>query len=322
MPKPLIILDHHYLSAPQEFLITHFSELKKLGYKKILLEMDQNISFANLKLNLNQALKPSGHFSPADKLLYSLRNLLNAIEENEFICEFIDPESMTEAEKFDKAVSRAKDQIELKRIRELREQTTRVRDEYMAKRVLAESVSLEGAVITFVGFKHIELLRQLTASGLDHVALLVDDSVARNFDVLPGTSGLEKHEWLQMSNPAFRDEHYGQSVNYLDWVKAKTVPFFALKAMLKLTHEFECHHRPLVADAISSDAILKIDEAHHVQAYLPKDQEKGILTKFPGLVFFKMNDQLCIPGINLQQQQEPIVRVLTHERFGKSLGSK
>jgi len=38
--------------------ICELAELKKLGYKKILLEMDQNISFANLKLNLNQALKP------------------------------------------------------------------------------------------------------------------------------------------------------------------------------------------------------------------------------------------------------------------------
>lgn len=306
MPKPLLILDHHYLDASKDFLVTHFRALRALGYEKILFEMDKEISFSDFKRQMNALAKLPGPSGSVDQLVQSMSKLMDAIEANDFVCEFIDPESLEVAQIFDRDLRQVKTQAEFERVRSARERATYARDVDMAKRILAESERLSGAVISFVGFKHIELLRRLRLAGLDYVALMVDDSSAHRLEVLPGVMGLEHGEWLMMSDSSYRRAHYGQDITYLDWGIAKSTPFYLLKAELGLSKLSDCPHRPLVAEVFGPEIELKMDESYHLQAYMAQARQAEVQMRFPGLGFFKTEDKLCIPGINLGVQQEKI----------------
>lgn len=311
MPKPLIILDHHFLNASKEFLIRHFSELKALGYQKILFEMNQEISLSDFKQHLKKMVRTSGPDETTDIFFQSLHRLFDAIEAFGFACEFIDPESMAVAQSFDRYLRSIKDPSELAKVKALRERATAERDVYMSSRILAESARLSGAVIAFVGFKHTELLKRLTAAGLEHVAVLFDDCRAHTPKIW-GEKTSETREWSLMSDPRYRHAHYAQDVMYLDWAREESVPFYVVKAQLGLIPLKACVYPSLVAQQLAAslevEPELRVDESYHVQAYLPIELEVKIKATYPSLRFFQTKDTLCIPGINLAEQQQHIPR--------------
>lgn len=311
MPKPLIILDHHFLNAAKEFLIQHLSALKALGYQKILFEMNQEISLPDFKAHLKKMVSITGPDEASDIFFQSLNRLFDAIETFGFDCEFIDPESLTVAQSFDHHLRSIKDPAELARVKTLRERATAERDVYMSSRILAESARLSGAVIAFVGFKHTELLKRLTAASLEHVAVLVDDTRSHKPKMM-GKQAAESREWSLMSDQAFRHAHYAQDVIYLDWAIQKVAPFYVVKAQLGLSPMKACEHHSLVAQRLAAslevEPEFRVDESYQVQAYLPIDLDVKIKAKHPGLRFFQTKDRLCIPGINLVEQQQHIPR--------------
>jgi hypothetical protein len=308
MPKPLIILDHHLSSASKYFLIKHLQEFKALGYQKILLEMNQDVVFSDFKRQMRFLSKLAHQDKIEDRIILSMNGLLDAIEAADMPCEFIDPEPLAVAKSFDHRLKLARTPAEVLKVKVLREEATAKRDVYMAAKVLEESKLFNGGVITFVGFKHQELLKRLTGEGLDYASVLLDHTLDSRAGALSSVLDFDLRDWLSMSNPLFRYEHYRQEVAYLDW--AQSMPFYAIKALLGLTKEKSLTHLPLVARYLSEEmdapCEFKVDEEYHLHAFFPVEDEPKLQTKFPGLRFFQSRDKICVPGINLKEQQEKI----------------
>ncbi len=95
MPFPLVLLDHHLIPTQTDFLLKNITSLKVLGYKKVLLEINRELSPTAMKaqIQLIQQLQPKDIGNTFSNLL----KLLNLLEAEKIDYEFIDPQTQTEA---------------------------------------------------------------------------------------------------------------------------------------------------------------------------------------------------------------------------------
>lgn len=97
MPAPLIILENHIDDSAKMFVTKYVKALKEIGYKKLYLEMNSEISPHMLKQQLNNLLQKIPPHHSGYSTTKNLLSMLNALEENNIEYKFIDPQTQQDA---------------------------------------------------------------------------------------------------------------------------------------------------------------------------------------------------------------------------------
>lgn len=318
MPKPIILLDHHFRSASKRFITENFEHLKRLGYQKILLELNFDYPLSDFKRDIISCIETLPKHTAAYKMNQAMFALLNTIESQSMSLSCIDPESLAVAAQFQKLVSLTKSgSPERAKLIAAREAATKKRDEFMAKEIAKAVEKNDGGVIMLVGFQHLELIRLLSAGAQEYAYVLCTDSTEDTPIPMPGMLDKSLDEWLSLYDTGARTTYYsGASVSFFDL--ATPPSFYEIEANCRLSELSVCKHVPAVGLDLNRGLETELDYTHD-EAYIvmgskaceDKATEAALTAKirgqFPGLSFFvtptSTGTQVSIPAINCKEAQ-------------------
>jgi len=318
MPKPILLLENHAQSGARRFVADHIVSLKRLGYTKVLFEMNSEISPASFKKQCSDALSIPG--LPKTSRIYlsskALMDMIIALEKNHIPYDFIDPETQAEAVRINGLIHAAQTASAREHVRIERRLATQRRDITMAQIIKHEIALNKGGVIFLCGFEHVTLLQELKRidpNCMYRPTIFTD--TRENVPLLaPGMRDDELDRWISLEDKLTRDRFYGADVRFFDMAEAPS--FDALERGCELSDYKPCREIPTVGryfnTAMQLPFIYTTDEAYVLSASIevdnPADEEATrtkILKTFPGLSFFSRQDHgkasLHIPGRNLPE---------------------
>lgn len=302
MPNPFILFENHFNVSTKMFIANHAASLKALGYKKLLLEMSIEMDPQVFRAQLKRIVAgPNKSMHTLSQIAYL--KMIDAVEENGITFEFIDPETIAQAQK--QAISPCRYQHEaLSGVKQ--------RDEVMAATIFKQAERYSGGVLFVGGFLHNSLVSLLNSYRTDYFRYAIFESQnpispTKLLDGKDITSTLDRHSF------------YGTHVNYFDMSLNPTFELIATEA--QLTTREKCA-MPLVGEylqeALQHPCDFNMAKQNVVSAVMNVDERQlskvtSILrSSFKGLNFFtKINEgelQLSIPGINLPENGDALKR--------------
>ena len=335
MPKPIILLENHAQSGARRFVADHIVSLKRLGYTKLLFEMNSEISPASFKKQCSDALLIPG-LSKTSRIYLSskaLMDMITALEENHIPYEFIDPETQAEAIRINGLLRAARTEATREQVRIERRLATQRRDLTMAQIIKREVALNEGGVIFLGGFQHVTLLQELKRidpDGMYRPTIFTD--TRENVPILaPGMRDGELDRWISIHDKPTRDRFYNADVHFFDMAKATS--FDDLERRVELSDYKPCREIPTVGQYFNTTMQLPftytVDEAYVLSASIEvvtSADEEATRTKisktFPGLSFFSSQvggkTALNIPGLNMLENRAVLEE--TFKRHGIMTG--
>ena len=326
MPSPFIILDNHASVASKQFIIDNIITLKTLGYKKVLIEMNREVTTKAFKQQLKIALQgPANHpFFQASK---ELLRMIISLEVHGISYEFIDPETQTEAMRIGRLIQDAttattNKEAKFAKAMAYREECSVRRDQHMAPKTIEQSKIYDGGVIVIIGYMHTHFVRmlELKQPNTYRYAMFSNDTIdAAALSQLNSSTNIG---WSEMPDKLYRDNFYTARVKFFELSKKPS--FEMIEAECELTAR-KMLDRPIIgtylnhATGQSFDYALDKHDVLTATAHMTKEQskatEKLIKKEFPKLRFFteQVNEQhvLTIPGINLPENSDCLTKGLT-----------
>ncbi len=246
MPNPILFLENHNQSGTRRFIADNIPALKKLGYTKFLLEMNREISPAELKQQCNDLL--SSLIVPKSSSTYlaikALTDLLIVLEEQGISYDFIDPETQAEALAIAQAFSAAKVDSERKRLEAVRKKATLRRDKEMAQIIKREAEVYEGGIFFLGGFEHTTLVQELKQIDPNRqyspvVCINRDESTPT---ISPGGIDMSFDCWMNLQNEAYREEFYGSKVHLINMAEKPSLEACSrIYEFIEYRHVGKCH---------------------------------------------------------------------------------
>lgn len=314
MPNPLIILDSHVSVASKQFMTENIQLLKNMGYKKVLIEMNREVSPEAFKQQLKAALNaPSDH--PLFKSSKELLRMIISLEQHNIPYEFIDPETPLEAGKIDKMIQDAAKTGDTSHAMAYRDERTIARDQIMAPETIRQTKLHEGGIIVLIGYQHTHFVRalELKQPKAYRFAIFLNNSI--DAAALSRIHPTAKKEWVDMADETFRDQFYSAKVSYFDMGLKPS--FEMIKAKCRLTNTIS-NETPLIGDYLNratgqafnyelDDDFVLTAKATMTTAPLEATLQ-CIKKEFPTLRFFTEKTEkqtvLTIPGVNLPENMD------------------
>ena len=172
--------------------------------------------------------------------------------------------------------------------------------------LLSQKSRLEDSCLLILESTHIGFLDLLSTRRSDYTVVTdVVQKPAKKYSMLE-TPWLCQYPFRQDSIVSREDELHMEE------------PFFVVKTKLRLEEEEEICFLPLIAreiqEILDTAVIFTKDLQCLVNAYVSIAElaikGKSISACFPGLHFFRRNDNFCLPAINLPEQQEKVRNLL------------
>ncbi len=292
MLRPFIVLENHSNRGAREFIAKHIQELKKLGYKKLMLEMDKTVSPEEFKRSLfSHLLNPQ--LPPYIKACSSaLLNLMNTAQQYGLEIEFVDPESLAEAQQFSQRYKDAKSEYERQIIRQELDKATLQRDDIMTDKILEASGKYSGGVIFLGGFAHVGLVNML-GKKLDLYELNAEPFyliLSQPESNATPSLGKDESDWKQFENDDFRKKYYNRYIPLIN--NPLSVSFDIIKKMMSVREANESYLGSLFNAALDTPFNYYIDQDHILSAtYSTEDGSKifelmsQLNNEFTGLFF-------------------------------------
>lgn len=227
---PLVLYENHAIPSCIQFLIANLSLLAGLGYKKFLFEFDQVQKPEDMKKQLYTLCRINDGNLQRAYFKYLL-NLWEKLESQGLEYGFVDPESGEESALRNMELGRANasgDQNRIKKLMTMMQLNTDNRDEYITKRVIAESEYYNGGVVYITGFMHTRILALLEEYRSSYFRFLVFNSKRIERDVCTQLVDLDHEKWVSLGNPVKRLAHFQSPV--VQYWDLDTSPSFELVA--------------------------------------------------------------------------------------------
>jgi hypothetical protein len=305
----LVFLENHACAKSRQFIADNIENLKRLGYKKFLLELPKNLSLASVKKQFQGALestKPSSlNYKNAQSYLY----LFDALEKHHMAFEFIDSRQELRQEDIQKlfalGMQKGFDSVHA----EMRKDADS-NDEIIVKEIIQQASKCTGGVIYLAGFEHTRLVQQLKN---ENCCFTILDNSGEICSM--GTAAKTAQDWKKISNDSFRYDLYNTNVYYFDL--ASNPSFDLVQSACQLLPVKPCEE-PTVGKYLrltsKQNFFYTIDSNHVVSAIseIPQNQTEAVVftikSKFPMLRFFidKQPGRLVIPGINLTENKDTL----------------
>ena len=320
MPFPLVLLDHHLLPTQMNFLLKNLSSLKALGYKKVLLEINQELSPAAMKAQIQriQQLQPMDISNTFSNLL----KLLNLLEAEKIDYEFIDPQTQTEAhalsQRLQKAFSSGSEKM-ISQLMQEQQNVTNARDEIMSKKVIEAAKMLDGGVIFLTGYMHkrgINLFEKYQTNYFRYL-VLTSSRLESNLPLF----NPDNRVWLQLKNDVERARFY--QTDAVRFFNMDENPSFELiESVCQLSQTYHCEEAPLLGQYFSKATkqpfSFHLDEhaVLHATTHIPNEElanfSRKLNQQFPKLRFFKekqdAHTQISVMGLNLPENQDMLTQ--------------
>jgi len=320
MPKSLILLEEHLGTGAKLFIVNHAAALKALGYSKFLLEMNHEISPAQMKQEIQYITQ-----NAPDTLMYRsikvMGQMLHALEQHGISYEFVDPETRKEAEQHTvklKAAYASGSTEQVRRITEATNVKTKRRDEQISKSVLQQTKAHKGGVIYLGGFLHQSLVHTLEQSTYDYRFVMFADS--REEYEPPGMSRPDLSRWSEFYNEMARKNFYQADVTFFNMAYEHHLSFEMIAAACDLTESRALAEDEQPGVARAFDRLMpfydyRVDEQCVVTASKRVDKPEAAVRAFVkaglGLRFFMTSlpdgtTQVNVPGLNLKESRGSI----------------
>ena len=312
MPKPIILLENHLRPYARRFVADHVVSLKKLGYTKFLLEMNSEISKDRFKSESQQILERIDCPKESSEYLSykAMVDLIAALEKNQIPYDFIDPETRSEAERWNLLLRSVKTDTERAIGILARRRATECRDLKMAQIIKKEADLNEGGIIVLIGYAHSTLLHLLKEFDKKHIysPIILNDTSVCGYD-----------HWLSLQHKEKREQFYKTHVHFIDMYESPS--FDMIEKRCELLDHKSCRQVPLIGEyfnrVMERAFTYSIDETYALSASAEVTTATDALAitakmsaRCPGLRFFERSEagkiRFDVPGLNLPENREKL----------------
>lgn len=316
MLRPIVILEHHFDESNPKYLISHIQSLKTLGYRKLLIEFNSEVSINDLIIqSMNVIHNPN--------LPEYIRNrsrvfidMLHTAKCCGIDVQLIDPQKQSSAYQLTQNVQNAKTPEDRERAIAEHELYTELRGNVMSETFLREAKENNGGVLFLCGFAHTYLLKRINEESppdLSPCYMIISDL---NPLLLTNDRSRDSEIWSQMHDPDFRQKFYQTEVALIS--PAMSFAYVENSLSLSPSQEVEpSYFSESFEKLLNANFSYELDQfgvlsvtAHHKSYEEAKEFSDRLREKVPGLYFQSNVQHTRIPGMNLLEIQQPLAEAI------------